>query len=114
MGYFANSTEGLAYEETFCSRCVHNNEEVGCPVMLAHLLWNYEECNKPESILHKMIPQHGIQNLACFSFVEAGLESGDIRRFEDERLKRWKEMIRSTASPAVSTPPPPGSPSPPA
>ena len=55
MGYFSNGSEGMAYEETYCAHCIH--EEGGCAVMLAHLLHNYDECNNPESILHVLIPR---------------------------------------------------------
>ena len=56
MGYFANGTEGMIYDETYCDICVHMLDDHGCPCHTAHLLWNYEECNKKDSILHKMIP----------------------------------------------------------
>ena len=56
MGYFSNGAEGDSYEEKYCSRCVHGDHENGCPVMIAHLLYNYDDCNKPESILHILIP----------------------------------------------------------
>ncbi len=58
MGYFSNGAEGMDYEARYCRRCVHYGPEdgPGCPVWLAHLLHNYEECNKPESILHLLIP----------------------------------------------------------
>ena len=56
MAYFANGTEGMMYEDEYCSKCVHMHEEHGCPCWDAHQLWNYDECNKPDSILHKMIP----------------------------------------------------------
>ena len=55
MGYFSNSTEGDQFESKFCHTCVHNHEEHSCPCLDAHLLWNYDECNKPDSVLHKMI-----------------------------------------------------------
>lgn len=68
MGYFSNASEGDIYEAQYCNRCVHNLDDVGCPVLVAHMLWNYEECNKPDSILHKMIPRHGVENGECFMF----------------------------------------------
>lgn len=70
MGYFANSTEGLVYEERYCWRCVHNLDEYSCPVWEAHLLWNYDECNNKDSVLHKMIPRNGITNEQCIFFVK--------------------------------------------
>lgn len=52
MGYFANGTEGMIFEETWCSRCVHYDEEKGvdkpCPVFMAHFLYAYELCNEEE------------------------------------------------------------------
>jgi len=71
MGYFSNGTEGEMYAAKWCSWCIHNLPEYGCPVMLAHLLWNYDECNNEASVLHKMIPREGIGNGPCFAFVEA-------------------------------------------
>lgn len=52
MGYFSNGTEGDAFEGAICSGCVHyiSIEEAadkggGCPVWLAHLLYNYDQFN---------------------------------------------------------------------
>ena len=56
MGYFSNSSDGMGYEDQYCSNCVHMNKEYGCPCWDIHMLYNYEECNNKESILHKMIP----------------------------------------------------------
>lgn len=75
MGYFANGTEGMAYEEHYCRRCIHDGPEEGpgCPVWLAHLLYNYDECNNEDSILHLLIPRSkdGLNNLECTMFVES-------------------------------------------
>lgn len=74
MGYFSNGCEGEDYWERWCAKCIHDDMEAGrgCPVLLAHLLWNYDECNKPDSILHKMIPrsEEGRRNGRCFAFSE--------------------------------------------
>lgn len=56
MAYFSNGSEGSMYEEQWCSRCVHND---GCTVWLAHLLFNYDLCNKDDpgnQILEMLIP----------------------------------------------------------
>ena len=76
MGYFSNGTEGEMYYEEFCSRCIHNKNE-DCPVWDAHLLYSYQDCNKPESILHMLIPRNGARNLPCRLFVEEKA-SGDL------------------------------------
>ena len=64
----ANGTEGLGYEEIYCWSCVHNHSDWGCPCWDSHQLWNYEECNKKDSILHKMIPRGKQGNEECIFF----------------------------------------------
>jgi len=74
MGYFANATEGDIYEGMYCDHCVHNLEEYGCPCLDAHMMWNYDECNNKDSILHKMIPrgeENG--NLQCLFYKRSHL-----------------------------------------
>lgn len=71
MGYFPNGTSAEVYEEQYCRRCIHQlgpNGDSGCAVMLAHLLHNYAECNKDDSILHILIPRDGIENRQCAMF----------------------------------------------
>ena len=72
MGYFPNGTSGGIYYEKYCSRCVHDNAGEGemCAIWSAHLLHNYEECNKPDSILHMLIPldEDGFGNGQCRLF----------------------------------------------
>ena len=70
MAYFANGTEAEMFEARWCARCVHSLPDDGCPVMAAHWLWNYDECNNDDSILHKMIPIEGVTNGVCFMFRE--------------------------------------------
>jgi hypothetical protein len=64
----------MDYEERYCSRCVHHTDpdDGGCPVFLAHLLHNYEECNNEDSILHLLIPRRkdGLGNEQCAMFYE--------------------------------------------
>ena len=70
MGYFSNGTEGEMYQDTYCAKCIH---EKGCPVWGLHLLHNYDECNKPDSFLHLLIPRSetGLSNEQCSMFVPA-------------------------------------------
>ena len=84
MAYFSNGTEGDDYYEKWCARCVHDHCAYGCPVWSAHQEWNYEECNKPDSILHKMIPEKGGGYNGqfageCKQFVERVQEAGGER-----------------------------------
>lgn len=67
MAYFANGTEAMIFEEQFCSRCVHGDD---CPIMLLHMIHNYDECNNPNSMLHVLIPRKGAFNGDCSMFYE--------------------------------------------
>ena len=74
MGYFSNGTEGEIYEDAYCSRCIHNDASGPyCPVLALHKLHNYDECNKPDSFLHVLIPRSkdGLSNERCTMFVPA-------------------------------------------
>jgi hypothetical protein len=68
MGYFANGMEGMRYEEKYCDHCIHAGYRRGCPCLDAHILWGYEESNKKDSILHKMIPFTDGENGQCIFF----------------------------------------------
>ena len=74
MAYFSNGTEGMDYEERFCSRCIHNETQpYGCPVINLHRKWNYEQHGDKEKalILNSFIPrdERG-NNLQCLMFSE--------------------------------------------
>jgi hypothetical protein len=77
MGYFSNGTEGYDYEDRYCRRCANyrDKSDTGsetCPIIDAHKLYNYDECNKPDSILHILIPfkKEGLGNDECAMFLE--------------------------------------------
>ena len=73
MGYFSNSSEGAAYEAKYCNGCIHDDVENGngCPILLLHLLYNYDECNNKDSFLHVLIPRSkdGIGNEQCTMYL---------------------------------------------
>jgi hypothetical protein len=77
MGYFPNGTAGDYYEAEFCNKCIHQaqkDEEPGCPVMMAHMLYAYQLCNQKDDpgkvILDLLIPEtkDGIGNERCAMF----------------------------------------------
>lgn len=73
MGYFPNGTSGESYYEEWCERCIHEEDPKGhgCPVWFLHNLHNYDECNKPDSYLHVLIPRNEKGwNDRCTMFVE--------------------------------------------
>lgn len=87
MAYFPNGTAGMAYEEEWCSRCVHQNGpdgESGCPVWGLHLIHNYDECNKPDSFLHILIPNDGLHAGKCRMFHENRKAYADGDLFEQQ------------------------------
>lgn len=62
MGYFSNGTESYQYVEDFCMKCKHykideRSGEYNCPILEAHAIFNYIECNNKRSILHILIPR---------------------------------------------------------
>lgn len=70
MGYFSNGIEGDMYEAQYCGNCAHNDAETGCPVMLCHILYAYEECNNrgktnAANMLDILIPRVGAFNGKC-------------------------------------------------
>lgn len=92
MGYFPNGSAGMDYTQKYCDRCIHGDED-GCAVMLAHLLHNYDECNKKDSILHLLIPKtkDGLGNEQCTMFVKSvpqAPESDGPKCLECERCKQ--------------------------
>lgn len=77
MGYFSNACEGDGYEAQWCNKCEHQgrgDDDAGCPVMLAHILYAYELCNEKEHpgkvMLDLMIPPNksGLGNAKCTMF----------------------------------------------
>ena len=73
MGYFSNGSEGKRYQARYCDRCLHDANE-DCPVLLAHLLYNYGASKEVKSILDLMIPRtdDGLGNERCKLFVDTG------------------------------------------
>ena len=76
MGHFSNGTEGMMYEEAWCDRCRFNaDEDNACPVMIAHLLYDYDLSQDKEHpgkvILDLLIPigEDGF-NEQCRMFAE--------------------------------------------
>jgi len=69
MGYFSNGSECDSFRAAMCDKCWHDRNQ-NCPIWLAHLIHNYEDCNKKDSILHLLIPRNGIHNGDCKLFVD--------------------------------------------
>jgi hypothetical protein len=92
MGYFPNGTAGMDYEAEWCDRCIHHET---CPILVAHSIYNYKECNNRLSILHILIPidDEG-DNEKCTMFLDETLLSPLARakfRSADNIHKRGDE-----------------------
>lgn len=82
MGYFANGTEGMIYEERYCAKCIQGADGKSCAVWMAHLLFSSEQHDKDGStdtpignLLALLIPQtaDGLGNERCAMFTPAVL-----------------------------------------
>jgi len=75
MGYFSNGQEADSYLAKYCDRCVHS---LNCEVWDLHFDFNYEECNKPDSFLHRLIPRSDdrLDNKKCSMFVGKSVKEG--------------------------------------
>ena len=101
MGYFSNGSQGADYQAKFCDHCFHDWEN-NCPILLLHLMWNYDAVGKnadktKEIALETFIPTEGIENKQCLMFVRRASLSDKIRWSENSRraeiaaLKHWNE-----------------------
>jgi hypothetical protein len=88
MGYFPNSTAWEYWAEDNCFKCAHwpqIDDEPGCAVEMAHMLFNYDRDNEAiKSILDLLIPQTkdklGCEQCAMFK---------DRDGVTDEHLRDW-------------------------
>ena len=71
MGFFSSGTEGDAYHDRYCTRCVHDIDE-DRPVWGAHLTFNFDGKGVADHVLHRLIPRDGNQNGKCNLFLEKG------------------------------------------
>lgn len=72
MGYFSNGEEGRMYEEQWCRRCLHEDDQHGCSVWAVHFTHNYDQSKNPAlaAVLTELIPRSadGLSNLRCTMF----------------------------------------------
>ena len=77
MAYFSNGTEGTDYQNRYCDQCLHmveiGEQMTSCPILELHLHFNYEHCNKPDSLLHFAIPRNEDgTNAECIFYAKKG------------------------------------------
>lgn len=97
MGYFSSGSEGMDYEEHWCRRCLNGDGEGAgrCVVWMLHELKNYDECNKPDSILHYLIPRtkDGLGNGKCEMFKQRA-PSKPKRKLAERQLLVLDKPVR--------------------
>ncbi len=93
MGYFSNATEFECWAANNCDRCAHwpqDDDAPGCPVDMAHNLFNYELCNEDghpgKVILDMLIPRSkdGLGNERCAMFQP-------LHGVTEKHLKDWQK-----------------------
>lgn len=97
MGFFANGTQGQIYESKYCYKCAHyDNNDEGCQVWLAHLIYNYDNCKNENSILQLLIPYKNGSNYKCTMFIESKEDRETEKLFEqDYNIENIKEFIKN-------------------
>lgn len=99
MAYFPNMTAWEMWAPDNCFRCAHwpkDEDAPGCPVEMAHMLFNYDLCNEKDHpgkvILDMLIPPTkdgcGAQRCAMFA-AKDGLT--------DKHLKDWSKYKAAMA-----------------
>lgn len=104
MGYFSNGTEGLSFEEHFCSNCAHmpKADDQCCPVWSAHLFFAYELCNQKKHpgkvILDMLIERDEKGGQRCVMFIpqaKVGPKRHEAQKAELQALlTRCQEILK--------------------
>lgn len=108
MAYFPNGTSGVIYEDHYCWQCIHWNDGA-CPVMDAHNLYNYDQCDDDargkaiKTILDLLIPEtkDGLGAEQCSMFrakADAEAEEAEQRRLAEQVRKYEAAMANRRAA----------------
>lgn len=70
MGYFCNKKQISEYKYKFCYKCSRYGEDIGCPVLILHVIFKNDIWENENSLLNNMIPldEEG-ENMECLFFV---------------------------------------------
>ena len=57
MAYFANGSEGDAYLEHYCCKCLNygDPDKPNCPILTVHLVFNYDQLDKGQNKLRECL-----------------------------------------------------------
>lgn len=105
MAYFSNGTEGMAYEEQYCHRCVNWRDiygitnSPGCPIIDLHFEYNYDQIGKTKlakaikDVLDELIPTPKDQLFPgeCSMFIE--------KQFEHDPEKTYLKELQNGKAP---------------
>lgn len=99
MGYFSNMTEWECWASSNCFKCQHwpkGEDDPGCPIEMAHMVYNYELCNEDSNpgkqILDMLIPpaKDGLGNRKCAMFIARS--SASNKQAKD--WEKYREVLR--------------------
>lgn len=78
MAYFSNGTEGMIWEQKWCSRCVHQDpsDGDGCPILTLHVVFNGDE-GDVRTALDMLIPNGNRGPGKCALFFEKAQQTED-------------------------------------
>lgn len=112
MAYFPNGSAGAEYAERYCSACVHEGPEEGpgCPIMLLHLLYNYEQHGKGKtsaklkSVLDTLIPEtkDGLDAEQCSMFLaktDPEADEAEQRRLAEQPARYFEALAEMRGEP---------------
>jgi len=101
MAYFANSTEG-AILDAQCDQCLHTNPDIGCPIALVQMTFNYSQCDNEElkEAMNMLIDKDGRCNMRPLitgvkrntGALNRKLTFGDLEQIQE--LARLNEICR--------------------
>lgn len=102
MGYFSNGTEGMDYQERYCSKCWHDRDE-RCPIWMLHMTYPYKRDPETEVILNALIPlsKDGLNNEQCTQFVSSGSVDADFHQFRQKQIEEQSALERWNKGEAV-------------
>ena len=85
MGYFSNGTEGALWEAAQCTNCLHLDAEKGCPILLAHYMGNYDQCERAGDVEAVTRLRKMLRSVLCMfiPYSEDTGESGDCAMFKE-------------------------------
>jgi hypothetical protein len=99
MAYFSNGTEGIEWEQHWCTSCVNyrlvdslNDGIRYCPILEAHFLWNGKK--EMKELLDLLIPRNeNGRPSKCSMWLAGNYEIVKEQSDAVKRLREWNEAM---------------------